>query len=147
MSKNLNKNNKYDDILRSKHSELLEETQESSVNNDKNDDEYIQKSSFDIFGSSAFLNNYTELSENRKSTNDQNNVKGNEEENLIDGDNFHSKEFYFKYLEDNHIELLFKDQFGEAFVYLKVKNEDDKNHYEILPLSGNRFEHYLINIL
>lgn len=98
--------------------------------------------------------NYDEILRGKHSVgpnNEKNNIEKNDEKNTnnkqiesVQNECF-SKEFYFKFLEDNYIQLLFKDQFGEPFVYLKI-NEKDENHYEIMPLSGNRFENYLIKI-
>ena len=48
---------------------------------------------------------------------------------------------FFKFVE-SHTNLLFKDQFGKLFAYVKIKDE----HYEVMSLSSHKFEIYLLKI-
>ena len=63
------------------------------------------------------------------------------EQEEIDKNKTSSKEFLFGFVED-HIKLLFKDQFGKLFGYVKITED----HYEIMSLTSHKFERYLIKI-
>lgn len=82
-----------------------------------------------------------------------NTVEGNEEgeeteeeeyENEEDEDKEQEnpKEFLFKFAE-SHIPLLFKDQFGKLFAYVKI---NDNNNYDLMLLTSNKFEKYIYKI-
>jgi hypothetical protein len=52
-----------------------------------------------------------------------------------------SMEQSFKFVE-NHIQLLFKNQFGQLFAYVKIND----NHYDVISLTSSKFEKYIYKI-
>ena len=52
-----------------------------------------------------------------------------------------SMEQSFKFIE-NHIQLLFKDQFGQLFAYVKIND----NHYDLISLTSHKFDRYIYKI-
>jgi hypothetical protein len=47
----------------------------------------------------------------------------------------------FKFVE-NHIQLLFKNQFGQLFAYVKIND----NYYDLISLTSSKFEKYIYKI-
>ena len=64
---------------------------------------------------------------------DQERSKGENKESSI--------EQSFKFVE-NHIQLLFKNQFGQLFAYIKIND----NYYDLLSLTSGKFEKYIYKI-
>ncbi len=51
------------------------------------------------------------------------------------------KEFFFRFAE-NYVQLLFKDQFGKLFAYIKIND----TNYDLMSLTSHKFEMYLYKI-
>lgn len=100
--------------------------------NDKGfDKEYIDEAYKAVWGTEN--PNFNGKSKNQKAETEQQQQQNKKEDK--------SKELYFKFVE-SHINLLFKDQFGKLFAYVKIRDE----HYEIMSLSSRKFDRYLFKI-
>ena len=66
---------------------------------------------------------------------DNNSHKGNDENKE------NKKIFIFRFVED-YIQLLFKDQFGQLFAYVRIND----TNYDLMSLTSHKFERYLYKI-
>ena len=78
----------------------------------------------------------TQENYNQETTNDDDDQESSKGENKES-----SMEQSLKFVE-THIQLLFKNQFGQLFAYVKIND----NHYDLISLTSGKFEKYIYKI-
>ena len=83
----------------------------------------------------------TQENYNQDTTDDDDDQEHGQKESSKGENKESSMEQSFKFVE-SYIQLLFKDQFGQLFAYVKIND----NHYDLISLTSRKFEKYIYKI-
>ena len=89
----------------------------------------------------ANYHNVTTTQENYNQDTTDDDQELGQKENSKENKKESSMEQSFKFVE-NHIQLLFKNQFGQLFAYVKIND----NYYDLISLTSGKFEKYIYKI-
>jgi hypothetical protein len=86
--------------------------------------------------------NYNTVTATQENYNQETTYDDDDDQESSKGENKESSmEQSFKFVE-NHIQLLFKNQFGQLFAYVKIND----NYYDLISLTSSKFEKYIYKI-